>query len=118
MGIGVLDALPKAVRGRDNREVGGNQPTGSEATMFPILGNQQSLKLPCSPSLPALAARMATSSYQLQLQLLVDLVVGGSSVANLIVQHSEEQRLVAWWLNGQSKQRMEYLREMALLHHG
>ena len=101
---------------RDNREVGGNQPTGSEATMFPILGNQQSLKLPCSPSLPALAARMATSSYQLQ--LLVDLVVGGSSVANLIVQHSEEQRLVAWWLNGQSKQRMEYLREMALLHHG
>ena len=104
--------------GRDNREVGGNQPTGSEVTMFHILGNQQSLKLPCSPSLPALAARMATSSYQLQLQLLVDLVVGGSSVANLIVQHSEEQRLVAWWLNGQSKQRMEYLREMALLHHG
>jgi len=93
--------------------VGGNQPTGSEFTMFHILGNQQSLKLPCSPSLPALAARMATSS-----ELLVDLVVGGSSVANLIVQHSEGQRLVAWWRNGQSKQRMEHLREMALLHHG
>lgn len=83
--------------GRDNREVEGNQPTGSEATMFPILAS----------------SGMATSSYQLQ--LLVDLGVGGSFVAILILQHSEGQRLLACWRNGQSKQRMEHLREMALL---